>query len=181
MELKCSYVDKIWYRQWKKKLYLLPTGGAAVPSRPRFLCPWYDLIMRWWWVKVTSSQQHDSNTSTVMWVVVSRITQHLNMNMHTQCSCHVKKKFKVNYWMYSWSTSADWAHFSLRPTVWVMPIEAASLFAGKMNPQGTWPGTLLCMQCVARFKLAINYPIKTDRNAHQEFHPISPCFWLEHD
>lgn len=41
--------------------------------------------------------------------------------------------------------------------------------------------SLLCMQCVARFKLAINYPIKTDRNAHQEFQPIRPGSWLEHD
>lgn len=65
---------------------------------------------------------------------------------------------------------------SAGPIVGLLPIEAASLFGRKMNPQGTWPGTLLCMQCVARFKLAINYPIKTDRNAHQEFQPISPSF-----
>lgn len=74
------------------------------------------------------------------------------------------------------SASAARAYFSVRPIVGVVPIEAASLFGWKMNPQGTWPGALLCMQCVARFKLAINYPIKTDRNAHQEFQPISPSF-----
>lgn len=74
------------------------------------------------------------------------------------------------------STSSAGDYFSARPVVGVVPIEAASLFGWKMNPQGTWPGALLCMQCVARFKLAINYPIKTDRNAHQEFQPISPSF-----
>lgn len=95
------------------------------------------------------------------------------------CSCDKNSK-SIHKWTSSFPLAAK-ACFSARPRAGVLPIEAASLFGWKMNPQGTWPGSLLCMQCVARFKLAINYPIKTDRNAHQEFQPISPSFWLEHD
>lgn len=45
--------------------------------------------------------------------------------------------------MDSQSTSAARAYFSARPIVGVLPIEAASLFGWKMNPQGTRPGAFI--------------------------------------